>query len=77
MCVECKKANVPLKTAQIKVMRALVSRGVSCAVWRKGKGLETLTLQHPLLNPPKSERAKQGGKGVAVASPARGYTSPH
>ena len=50
MLVECKKPNVPLKAEQIAVMRALLKRGVKCCVWRKGAGLEGLTLDHPLLN---------------------------
>lgn len=50
MVVECKKPNVQLKPAQIAVMRALLKHGVKCGVWRRGAGLEGLTLSHPLLN---------------------------
>lgn len=62
MCVECKKPNVPLKTAQVKVMRALLKKGVSCAVWRRGLGLEALTLDHPLLNPPEGAAGQTRGE---------------
>lgn len=54
--VECKKQGVPLKAEQVAVMRAFITRGIKCCVWRKGAGLEKLTLDHPLMNPQEPEK---------------------
>ena len=48
MVVECKKSTVGgLTEDQTRVMRALVSHGVKCFIWRYGLGLEKLTIKHP------------------------------
>ena len=59
--VECKKPNLGLKTAQVKVMQALIAHGVRCCVWKRGAGLITLTANHSLLNPPVSAEGKARG----------------
>ena len=47
MIVECKRPNLGLKEEQTRVMRAFVSYGIKCFIWRHGLGLEGLTLEHP------------------------------